>query len=100
MRIVTAAMAAVLTMLLLLAGCSAISTGRITDKIYTAPYTTMHMQCISFSSKGICTGQMPVYTNHPERFRFNLDNGRETGWVYVNELLYNTYNVGDWYGEE
>jgi hypothetical protein len=83
---------------LLLVGCSAINAGRITSREYTAPYTSVSFMCAGYNKDGVCISQIPVTNYHDATYRFNLQEGEEAGWVYVNEVDYNKYQVGDYFG--
>lgn len=83
---------------LILAGCSAISTGTITNKVYSEPFFTTTLQCYAYDSQGICTMQMPVTQYYDETFRFDLQDKGQTGWVYVTKNQWNSANVGDCWG--
>lgn len=86
-----------------LAGCSAISSGTITNKVYTAAYDTTNPfgYCINRDYKsGVCYVWMPVTTHHDETFRFDLTDGEHDGWVYVGHNTYNAYEVGDTYASK
>lgn len=88
-------------LVLILTGCSSISSGYITAKKYTPDYYYTTMQCVSYSAKGFCTVQMPVQHYVSETFKFDLRNdNKDTGWVYVSEYEYNSYEIGDYYGEK
>lgn len=82
----------------ILAGCSAISAGTVTGKNYEPAYSYTTMQCYSYDKNMNCTVQMPVQQHVSEKWRFNLDDGRDTGWVYVDETTYHEFEIGDSYG--
>jgi len=90
-----------ITLLLLcvlaLVGCSSIESGAITQKVYTAPYDSFYYQCVSFDKNGFCTVNMPMTQHNPATYRFDLQQGDKTGWVYVNEHDYNSHKVGDYW---
>ena len=91
-------LAALVGSVLLLTGCSSIDSGYVYDKIYEEGYYYVaYYQCMSYSSAGYCTIQVPVYQYDDPDWRLNIRNGDETGWVYVSEYTWNTYEVGDWY---
>lgn len=99
------AAAAAVTAALLLTSCSAISEGRITDKLYSAPYDTRTMECAFWkpataNSPMSCSYYHWVERHHEATYKFDIADGKDTGWVWVNENTYNAYEVGDWYGEE
>lgn len=94
---------------LMLAGCSSISSGYITDKTYTEPWTQQITQCWygmdypgmpNYLSKGspypcIPSGYRTV--DHPASWEFSLKEEDETGWADVSEDTYNSYEVGDYF---
>lgn len=84
--------------MLIITGCSAISTGHITDKVYTAPYDYISYQCYSYDKSGFCTVNMPIMHHVEAQYRFDLAQADETGWVHVNEATFNKYEIGDYYG--
>lgn len=96
MKTFTAAAVAVAASLLL-ASCSAISSGRITDKNYSGPYSYVTYQCTAYRSNGTCMINMPVTHHVEERFSFDIEDGKDTGWVNVNKYDFESYEVGDWY---
>lgn len=74
----------------LLAACSPIQAGQITEKVIEAErrYTTCTM-----------VGKIPVCTWHTDDqdWRFDLrDNEDKEGWVYVTPETFDSYSVGDW----
>lgn len=87
------------TALLLLAGCSPISAGRITDKTYTEPYDVVRMQCMQYDKNNVCKMQIPVTDHYPARYVFDIEDGEETGWVNVDKYKFEAHEVGDWYEE-
>lgn len=90
-----------LALLIVLSGCSAISTGTVTAKTYYEPYTWTETvyNCYARDKNGACTMNIPSYITHnePERFKFDLKKGKDTGWVYVDGGTYQSYDVGDRY---
>lgn len=97
-RITAALSAAVLG--LLLAGCSSISAGTITDKDHRESYYYPQSYCSSYNSKGACTMHMTRMQYVAPKWSFSLKEGKETGWTYVTEDTYNRYEVGDYYNAE
>lgn len=83
---------------LLLAGCSSISAGTITAKTIEPPYTWIQYICSSYDKNGICVVQVPIFHNEPEKYRFDLTEGKDEGWVYVSYPTFDDYEVGDYYG--
>lgn len=84
---------------LLLAGCSSISSGYVTKKEYEPAYTYSTMQCVAFNKYG-CSAYMPMIHYVPEHFRFDLKNKDKTGWVYVSHETFDAVNVGDVYNDK
>lgn len=84
---------------LLLTACSGISTGVITDKHhYPSHYTTTYI-CSGYNSHGMCTVRVPVINRIPDRYTFSLRQGEDTGWVYVSDEEFKSYEIGDTYGK-
>lgn len=80
-----------------LAACSPIQAGRITQKDHEPSYTYSTMYCASYGPKGMCTVWMQQQHTAPEKWRFDIrDNDDKDGWVYVSSDTYDTYQVGDW----
>lgn len=86
-------------MLLVLTGCSAISSGYITKKVYEPPYSYTTMQCVVFGKYG-CTSYMPITHTNPEHWRLDLKNRDKTGWVFVSKETFDSVKVGDIYNDE
>lgn len=94
-------LAVIVTIALLLVGCSSISSGYITAKKYSPPSSYITQQCSYYNSKGVCTIWVPVTHHVDETFKFDLRNdNKDTGWIYVTESEYEKYQVGDYYGEK
>lgn len=102
----------VLVAALALSGCSAISSGYITDKVYTEAWVE-HVPMCSYGMpypgmKDYPTKNSPYpciiayYQDreNPPTFRFDLSDNEDTGWVYVTEETFNAYEVGDYYDNE
>jgi len=85
-----------LIVLLTVAGCSAINSGRVTGKEYETSYTYSTMQCASFGKYG-CTVYVPIFHTEPEHYRLDLKNADKTGWVYVSKQTYDDIHIGDVY---
>ena len=85
---------AVLAAILLLAGCSAISDGYITNKTFTPSYTTSSVWCHLVGKVTIC---QPITTFHPDSWQFDIKKEDETGYVSVTEEEYNSYETGEYY---
>ncbi len=95
------AFAGVLLLVLVLSACSTISTGFVTAKKHTDPYTYTQMMCSAWNSRGFCMVWVPNTIYVPEQWRLDLENDGQTGWVYVSEETYDGINVGDVFnGEE
>lgn len=86
-------------LILALAGCSPISAGHITNKVYEAPYDYLTYSCASYNKDGFCTVNIPIWHHVDAQYRFDLEQADKTGWVYVNEPTFNSYEIGDFYGE-
>jgi len=83
--------------LLALTGCSSISEGTITEKNHQNGYYYPVTYCAFYSSKGLCSGYMTRYDYMPESWWFDITQDTKDGWVYVGELTYEEYEVGDYY---
>ena len=97
-RIVSALLFTVVA--LVLVACSPISTGFVTGKTNTPAYTYIQMICASYNSKGFCMTWVPNTIYVPERWKLDLQNGDQTGWVYVSEATYDGIAVGDVFNGE
>ena len=87
-------------LLLLIAACTGISTGYVTGKTHTEQYSYVQMICAGFNSKGVCTVWVPHTVVVPEKWRLELKNGDDAGWVYVSEATYEAIEVGDMFNGE
>lgn len=89
---------------LILAGCSSISEGYITEKKHREGYYYTTTVCSGYKPM-VCT---PIIQYMPESWWFDLVeqtdglNGKEpeTGWVYVGPRTFDEYEVGDYYEEK
>jgi len=85
-------------LLTILLGCgSAISEGTVTDKTHRPSYIWIQNVCAGYNSQGVCTTQVPIVHTEPDRYTLSLQEGEDTGWVYVTEGEFDTYVVGDHY---
>lgn len=83
--------------LLLLTGCSAISSGQVTAKHYSPSYLQPVMQCVSYNKDGVCINYLTTYNRVPEKWKLDLATSDQTGWVYVSERTYEATEIGDWF---
>lgn len=94
---------AMIALVALLASCSSIDRGTITNKDHREGYyyTTYTQQCTAYDKNGICTSYIPIpHQNYQQpTWRFDIRLEDENGWVYVSEDTYNNYEVGDFYGQ-
>ncbi len=81
-------------LLILLAGCSPISTGMVTGKHSSPGYLSSTTTCHSSGKTTVCT---PTTTWIPPTWRLDLRNADTTGWVYVSEHDFDAYRVGEVY---
>lgn len=81
----------------IIAGCSAISAGTITAKHHTDGYYYTTLQCAGYNSKGLCTTYVPISHYQQPTWRFDITEGKDDGWVYVDEGTWNNYSVGNYY---
>jgi len=88
---------ATLALCLALAGCSSVSSGVITDKHYKEGYYYTTTMCSVWDANGACVVYVPIQHYSPPSWRFDLRQYEETGWVYVSEGTYNSYEIGDLY---
>lgn len=88
-----------LAAVLMLAGCSPISSGYVTKKTDEQAYSYVTMQCMVFSKYG-CSAYVPIEHYVPEKFKFDLKNQDKTGWVYVGKDTFDHVQVGDVYNDE
>lgn len=92
-------LAAIVATALLLVGCSSISSGEITKKNHSDPYSYPVTYCQMYKSNGTCSFWGTRYEHVPERWSFDIENdNKDTGWVYVSESEFEEYKVGDYYG--
>jgi len=89
---------------LALAGCgSDIDSGYVTKKIYEREWveTQYDRVCTAYGTNGMCKTwiNMPRTINHPPQWRLDLKQGDKTGYVYVAQLTFDRYQVGDHYPE-
>ena len=89
---------AIAIFILMLSGCSSISSGYITKKTYEPSYTYSVMVC-SVYIKSQCAAYTPIIETEPEHWKFDLKNGDKIGWVYVDKDVYDDMNVGDVYNK-
>ena len=80
-----------LAILFVLTGCSHIDSGTITQKVNEPE---RHYFITTYCGKG-CFMVIPQFDD--EDWRFDLDNGEDTGYVYVTEQTFDLYEVGDQY---
>lgn len=87
-----------LVLVALLAACSSISAGRITEKVIEPSYTWVQLVCVAYNKDAICTSQVPVYHTVPEKYRLDItDDSGEDGYVYVEYGTFESRKVGDWF---
>lgn len=84
-------------LMLLISGCSSISSGTITTKSYSPESTITTISCSGTPS--VCMPQVQYY---PAVWTLNIVNEDQSGeivqgWVHVSEEVYNAYNEGDYY---
>jgi uncharacterized protein YceK len=92
-------LAVALAAVLLLAGCSSISSGYVTKKEYEPYNTYSTMLCAAFKKYGFSV-YIPMLHYVPEHWRLDLKNHDQTGWVYVDEQTFNAVQVGDVYNDK
>lgn len=79
---------------LALVGCSPIDSGTITNKTFEPEHSVHTTQCTLVGKITVCT---PVTRHYDDAWKFDLRKGDETGWVYVTESEYESYDIGDEY---
>lgn len=86
---------AILTSCMLMAGCSQIKYGTVTDKSYHPAWTqyTTTQQCSGTPPNRIC---VPIVTPTfwPESYQLRLKNNQDEGWRSVTREEYDRYKVG------
>lgn len=93
---ILAVLAAVVSCSAVFTGCAgSIKSGTVTDKEYKPEYTsTIYVHV----TKGVI---IPHIIPHDAEYKIELsgeENGEKvTGWIYVSEETYNSYNIGDYY---
>lgn len=99
--LVKAKLAVIVTAVLLLVGCSAISSGTITKKNHYEAYDYPVRYCVMYKSDMTCRYYGTRYEHVPERWSFDIQNdNQDTGWVDVSASEFEKYQVGDYYGEK
>jgi uncharacterized protein YceK len=88
---------AVLVGALALAGCSAISSGTITEKHHRDGYYYTTQVCSAYDKNGACTVYVPIQNWQPPAWWFDIRYQDTEGFVYVSEDAYERYEVGDFY---
>lgn len=88
------ALAVVLPLAVILAGCSAISSGTITGKEAEPGHYYTTQTCTPVGKVTVCTPH--TYYDDPD-WRFDITEGKDSGWVYVTEETYGAYEVGDYW---
>lgn len=81
---------------LVLTGCSSISAGTITNKVYEPGHYYSTMVCTPVGKVTVCN---PINQYDDEDWRFDIREGDKDGFVYVTEDTFNQYEVGDYFGE-
>ena len=93
--------AAVLTLGAAMACEKTMESGYITKKVYEKAWTeTQYTQtCGSYGANGVCSTwiQIPHTIYHPEEWKFELKEGKETGVAYVPAATWDRYQVGQHY---
>lgn len=81
----------------ILAGCSSISAGTITNKVAEPGSYVTTQYCASYNKQGVCTVWMPQTTYDDPDWRFDIRDGDKSGWVYVSQDTFDRYEVGDYF---
>lgn len=95
-RKMLAVLAAAVSFGVIFTGCAgSIESGTVIDKEYKPEHTsTTYIR----TSNGI---MVPCSTHHDAKYEIKLsgeENGEKvTGWIYVSEEVYNSYNIGNYY---
>lgn len=92
---------ALIALIAVLTACApGISSGTIIDKRHKDAWvqTTFVQQCTGYRN-GICSGwiTVPRYLYWPEAWKFHLATDTDEGWLNVSSVVYNKYEVGDYY---
>ena len=92
--------AAIVMSLLVLTGCSAIGSGVITKKEFTPAHSIPVVYCGFYNPKGICSVWLTRQDYIADSWRFDIEDDKQEGFVYVKESTFNDYNVGDYFQEK
>lgn len=92
--------ALVITAAIFLTGCSVISSGTITDKKHSDAYYYPVTYCAIYGKNGICMMYSTRQDYMPASWSFDLAKEDKTGYVRVSESTWNSYDIGDYYGEK
>jgi hypothetical protein len=85
--------ASALLAVLALTGCAEVDSGTIKDKVRESGRT--EMECKGTGTKKKCKWEV-----NPDKCTFQLDNGKDRGWLEVDCREYDFYNVGEHYPED
>jgi len=85
-------------LLVFMIGCSSLSEGTITDKVYHQAYSYERIQAVV---GGTDTNYIPMTYYVPERYEFRIKKvvkgEMKEGHVNVSAMEYGKYEIGDWY---
>lgn len=82
---------------LILAGCSSISAGTITNKVAEPGMYTTTQSCAGYNKDGACSVWVPITSYDDPDWRFDIQEGDDRGWVYVSQDTFDRYEVGDYF---
>lgn len=85
---------------LLLSACSSINAGTITNKVAEPGMYMTTQSCAMYNKDGICSSWVPITTYDDPDWRFDIRDGDDSGWVYVSQDTFDTYEIGDYYDPE
>lgn len=91
--------------LVLVMGCTNVTSGTIVKKSYEPAWTQYVQTCVAYDTKGWCTVYTFVPVYWPEEYEFKLRDDRQdkpidqrdTGWVDVSPADYERFSLGQHY---
>lgn len=81
-----------------LSACSSVEHGTVTGKEHVSSFTYYQNQCFAYSSKGLCTMDVPIPVTQPDMWDLDLrDSQGHTGTISVSQQTFERISVGDQY---
>ncbi len=89
--------AAALLIALTLTACSGPTSGTITAKTYGEPYTWVQYIFSVYNQQGMCTVQVPIFHDEPEKWVIHIHNAEEDkkNRFGVSKAYWDTVQIGD-----